>query len=346
VKEPIMTRKWTFARFTTVTALLLSALLPSRALADIKAPVDGTVVSLDYTNDNQYQKAIKFLTVDPSKQTDPAFTGNDIAKIKALEDPIRKEIFDKMKASTEVFTFNVLQAAIDNFQMRIYTIQHITDMNAGKIKYTYYPREGTPSVESKKWQLGPEKRPYFFQVKDGQTSYAAISDLMATTTKGECAGAMCACIIWAAARVIKAGTGGADAFDKLHPAGSLNVGFVCGDNDPVANYKGSVEKHRYWSPDQNSDNVVPGDRVYFKNKDDYLDKCKKKNVNGFWQGENAFYVGNNKFSGLGTNADQVNKDDMYKELARNYKKDTGDDIPLPLTDHIKIVGIYRLRVQP
>jgi hypothetical protein len=341
-----MIRQWTLARFTTVAALFLFALAPSRAHADIKAPVDGTVVSLDYTNDNQYQKAIKFLTVDPSKQTDPAFTGTDIAKIKALEDPTRKEIFDKMKASTEVFTFNVLQAAIDNFQMRIYAIQHMTDMNAGKIDWSYYPREGAPTVASNKWQLGPEKRPYFFQVKDGQTSYAAIADLMATKTRGECAGAMCACIIWAAARVIKAGPGGSDAFDKLQPAGTLNVGFVITATDPAVGYKGSIDKHKYWSPDQNSDNVIPGDWVYFQNKDDYWTKCQKKNVNGRWQGENALYVGNSKFSGLGANADQKNKADMIQELADNYKKDTGDDVPLPLTDYIKVVNIYRLRVQP
>jgi hypothetical protein len=213
------------------------------------------------------------------------------------------------------------------------TIANMNAMRTGTWDYDYFGIGDTPSVASTKWNLGATT-PFFFKVKPTQTSFAAIADLAATKTRGECAGALTACILKAAADVL-----GQVAFDALHAAGTLELGYPGGSG-------GSWIKHRdFVAGAEITDETkhIPGDFVYMMNKSDYGTKMAALKKDGFWTGENAIYVGGGLYSGLGL----YNKTSaqLRQKLADGYKADTGDDVPAPLTDDIKFTTRARLKVQ-
>jgi protein-glutamine gamma-glutamyltransferase len=58
--------------------------------------------------------------------------------------------------------------------------------------------------------------------------------------------------------------------------------------------------------------VLPGDWVYFQNFADYT----AKHPGGYWQGENAIYLGGGKYRGFGVAA--MSENDMNQELVNQY----------------------------
>jgi hypothetical protein len=60
--------------------------------------------------------------------------------------------------------------------------------------------------------------------------------------------------------------------------------------------------------------ILPGDWVYFKNFKDYL----AKHPGGYWQGENAIYLGGGKFRGFGVSA--LSENDLELELVKQYNQ--------------------------
>jgi hypothetical protein len=60
------------------------------------------------------------------------------------------------------------------------------------------------------------------------------------------------------------------------------------------------------------DDLLPGDWVYFLNVPDYL----SKHPGGYWMGEHALYMGNNKFSGFGLSG--LTNDEMLAKLLEHY----------------------------
>ena len=262
---------------------------------------------MDETEQN-YLDTIKFLTVPPERQGDPAFSGNDIAAIKALEDPVRREIYDKMHATIfEEFKFVNLDDAKRNWNMRLKIIQNMRQMNAGGIKYGYYDPHSAEQVgvstTSQKWKKGQIKQ-LRFELKDGENAYDGIVDLLASETKGECAGAMVAAVLGAAAHV-----NGKEAFNNIHP-GELNL-----------NFKGDgYEKHRVYAHPKDKDVHIPGDQCYFKNVDDYTKKMKEKGTSGMWQGENTVYLGGGRYSGLGL--DNYTEAQLREKMLEAYELGT------------------------
>lgn len=61
-----------------------------------------------------------------------------------------------------------------------------------------------------------------------------------------------------------------------------------------------------------SNDLIPGDWVYFRNIADYF----IKHPNGFWTGEHALYLGDGKFQGFGTTV--LTEGEMQKKLLDSY----------------------------
>ncbi len=263
---------------------LVLLLAPSIASATLK--IDGTV--MDETPEN-YQSTIKYLTVPPENQSDPAFSGEDIDAIKALEDATRREIYDKMHASSDMFEFANTEKAQENWHMRIATIKTMFDINQGTIIMQYVQqKEGRLAfVESNKWKLfkdpnRPYLGPWLFQLKAGEESYAGLVDFLAKKSNADCQVAVVAAILNGAAQAI-----GEERFNNLHAPVSLHLKY---DEVPF-------EKHVYSATDTATH--IPGDKVAMKNKDDYRQKRQARNLFGHGYAFNLIYAGGSKYRGLG-----------------------------------------------
>jgi hypothetical protein len=185
---------------------------PAGATAYIaRAPLDES--------DANYQQFIKFLVVPPERQTHKDFGGNDLEKIRVLEDPVRREIYTAMHGSKEPFHFVNRKHAELNFTFRMAIIRIIHDINRGAIDFDYYNLGAgvPPSVASQAWVPGALLT-WAFQARPTAKSSDAITDLLRTKTRGECNGAVTASVLGAANQVM-----GAAAFDALHPPGSLDL---------------------------------------------------------------------------------------------------------------------------
>jgi hypothetical protein len=315
-------------RLLIAIALISLASIPATA----EVVIDGTTVT---ETPALYQQYIKFLTVPPDKQTDPAFTGADIAKIKALEDATRREIWDRMiLANPERFAFANLAEAQQIWTMRLTIIADMDKMNQGVIKWRYFSySDATKAVKagSAKWQNG-DFTDFYFKVKAGQTAHAAIKDILAGTTYGECAGAITACYFDGAATAL-----GQPGFDAIHAAGTLEVG-----------WDGPIDDHMY-AP-TNAAVLIPGDKIYFKNKSDYVQRCRDRGVSGFWQGENCVYMGADKYAGLGARgpggAIRLSSAQMRAELKDAYEKDTQKAFVGSVDTEITTIRLKRPRLKP
>ena len=108
-------------------------------------------------------------------------------------------------------------------------------------------------------------------------------------------------------------------FDKVHPKetklhlGGFQVGGGWDKQLVAPTLPGGKEaKLKFY---QNPENWIPGDFLYFKDKDDY-----SKKSSGFWTGENCFYVGGGKFVGLGL---EGTEEEMRDDMIKHYVSGTG-----------------------
>ena len=309
--------------------LLLGLLLsPAAVTADIE--IDGT--RLYYTNDTHYCTYIKFLVVPPDSFANPLFDQcpAQIAVVKSWEDPIRREIFDNMDLAFEVFGFPNIDDARYTFNTRMNTISNMDSMNSDDIPFRYRDLNSDPQIPTKVvstlWHLGAEKT-FEFELNAGVSAYDGIQDLLAHEVRGECAGAMVACVLKGAADALQK-----PAFDAIHPVGSL----ICG-------FGPSWQKHRTNNGDRSM--IVPGDQVYLKNKTDYFDKADDAEVHGMWSGCNLIYMGDSLYSCLGLDREPM--DSLKAYCKRAYIKDTKmeeNELPWPEAwdDSIKVTRIKRI----
>ena len=90
------------------------------------------------------------------------------------------EIYEKMANGSQVFNFKTLQAAIDNFNMRMETISIINQMQNKKIDFWYYndPARGNekPTVDGQ--YRAPEAAPIQWRFRQTRgTPFQAITKL-------------------------------------------------------------------------------------------------------------------------------------------------------------------------
>jgi hypothetical protein len=228
-----------------------------------------------------YLRTIKYLTVAPDKQTSASFQSSNPGVIRQLESPIRRQIFDAMSQNSERFAFATLADAQENFAMRVAALDFMTRMGQGAssgVDFDYHGPSVPAVADSRFWISTGGFR---FRTRPGVSASDAIDGITGQRFRGECLGAVHITVLQAARQAI-----GAPRFNQLHPDGLAVPG-------------PSAETH-WRTGSLNSRDMVPGDRVYIQNKDDYQLAAK---AGGYWPGENALYMGRwggqQRFSGMG-----------------------------------------------
>lgn len=274
-------------------------------------------------SDDAFHVIEKHLTVPQSKQNLDVFHGSDIDEIRKLENPIAREIIDAMKKSGQEHAFGSSVELGENIMFRIHAIQAMSYANTGQYDMDYFnpdidlkPRLGsTDSARlSKYWAfLHPhmEWDAEFVQTA-GTVPSEAIAPLIDVMFpfRGECAGAFQMAVYFG----LLNGLGRARFDEMAAQFGTMYIGpwsLASGAPNPATLYMKSAPL---------SDPAIPGDYMYFKNKDDYLKWCP----NGFWTGLNAMYMGNDAlgtphYSGMG--ASWLSETNLRSSLVNAYYHD-------------------------
>src|SRR5205823_4810071 len=109
---------------------------------------------------------------------------------------------------------------------------------------------------------------FTFVSKPGVKSSDAIEGFVRSRFRGECLGCLQTIVLWSAKQSL-----GAARFDALHPSG-LTVG--SGDSKSTAPHVRAAARI-------DARDMVPGDWVYMKNKDDYNKDLRPGVRPGYWQ---------------------------------------------------------------
>jgi hypothetical protein len=256
-----------------------------------------------HNNKTDYLAYIKYLTVPEDKQSDPAFGGTNMAAIKKLEDPLRRQIFTSMEyAPSRHFNFPDPEAAEKNFDMRV-EIVHFMNMvnwppndprNYLHLDFNYFGTNqqtgaySDPTANPDYWyQLpapaGSTLPSRAFHSRSDVTPYDAIMHIIDKPYRGECYGTIQIAILYAAADNMEP----AD-FNALFPNG-LAIGTLTNWQDlSVTQFLPQGQQfYEANGAKLGRANMVPGDWVYMKNNDQY----EQLQPNGYWAGENAIYIG-------------------------------------------------------
>ena len=228
------------------------------------------------------------------------------------------EIMVASVAATQAITFPSLQHFWENLLFRLGAIASMTALTSGVYDGDYYdptlgpePRLGTTgdSRVSQYWQFtNPAKTDANWQQVAGSDSLAAIKPEEGHTLpfRGECAGAFQLTVFWGLLNGL-----GPERFSQLASQfGTMLVGDWT--NNPATEF---MAQHASLQ-----DPPIPGDYMYFKNKDDYLEWAP----DGFWQGLNAMYMGQDMlgtrhYSGMG--ASWMSEQNLRSSLVNAYYHD-------------------------
>lgn len=241
---------------------------------------------------------------------------------KDQEDVIRGRLADEIMvasvAASQAISFPSLQHFWENLLFRIGAIASMTALTSGVYDCDYYdptvgpePRLGTTGATrvSEYWQfITPGGTDAEWQQVTGADSLAAIKPEEGHTLpfRGECAGAFQLTVFWGLLNGL-----GPDRFSQI--AGQFGTMLVGPWTDnPATDFM--AEKASLQDP------PIPGDYMYFKNKDDYLEWAP----DGFWQGLNAMYMGKDMlgtrhYSGMG--ASWLSEQNLRASLVNAYYHD-------------------------
>ena len=258
-------------------------------------------VTLD-GSDDVFHEIEKHVTVPADRHGAAEFASREGAA--ALEDPLARKIVEAMKASKTGHHYADRAGLLDDIRFRIAAMQAFINFNSGAYDGDYFNPDLGPApcmgwVPEKGvtggtfWELmhptGAEDGE--FVQKFGTGPSAALKPVFgaAFPFRGECAGAFQLAVYYGLLNGL-----GAEAFDKMAAKfGTMYVGpwRIGDDPNPATLYMQKADL---------SDPPIPGDYMYFKNKDDY----SKYAPDGFWTGLNAMYMGNDMlgtahYSGLG-----------------------------------------------
>ena len=321
----------------------MKIIILSLLIASVQAKIKINNVLVDSTNIH-YLSYVRHLSVPIGDQNGPVWdSGNNIQgktvaeiqqivdAIKQLETSLRqKEIPARMMAApTEVFNFTDLNHAKNTVTQRLETIKMMEVFNTPGSRYWYAsPHQNPPiphSTTAAHWEKSP-KYPVLFRQKSG-TPYEAISQLCDpnSLTKGECYGAITACVWWGASRGMGEPAFNLDYTILYNGPNFLDMDFKNGNSSGTYNTKPAVGKDKQYH--------VPGDWLYMKNHDydkviGYEEFLKKKWIDPssksyVWSGENALFYGTKngeeKYEGLGLT--DLSETDFRNELRKNYNLD-------------------------
>ncbi|NMC98761.1 MAG: hypothetical protein GYA62_03445 [Bacteroidales bacterium] len=243
---------------------------------------------------------------------------------------IVEEIYEKMICSTGSFNFSNMKELSDNIKMRILAIKYINKVAVADPSFRVFGFDGNGLARAgdcyydilmKKWINGKYWRAYntsdkrnkrFLSYSD-KSAYDSIMNIF--PYHGECLGSMSICVILSSANVI-----GKNDFDNIYNNISISIGFWW-----------SKDLSIHFKTPSDTDTYLPGDHLYMKNYDNYIDV----HPNGAWQGENTLYIRNN-FNGVmgdgvfsGQGVKEYTEDRLYNKLLEEYRKGTGA-ITIPL----------------
>ncbi len=240
------------------------------------------------------------------------------------------EIMIASVAQTKPVEFTSLRHFWENLLFRLGSIASMTALTSGVYDCDYYdpavgpqPRLGTTGDTrvSKYWEfIVPGGSDAEWQQVEGTSSLEAIRPAEGHTLpfRGECAGAFQLTVFWGLLNGLSART-----FSRLASEfGTMLVGPWTAN--PATDFM--AEQASLQDP------PIPGDYMYFKNKDDYLDWAP----DGFWQGLNAMYMGQDAlgtrhYSGMG--ASWLSEQNLRASLVNAYYRDCYPHIvPCPLSE--------------
>lgn len=223
-----------------------------------------------------YQRYIKYLTVPPNRRRHPSFNSTSVKLIQALECPLRRQIFTAMfRNRADRFTFATLKRAQENFDMRMAAVNFMFNMEptrASGMDFDYAVGVVRQDADREHWVRLSK---FSYKTRKGTTATESIDGIVHRRYRGECLGAMQLNVLHAARVAL-----GRSRFNALHPQG-LDIGEKAR----------SANKHIETAKSTRLLDMVPGDWVYMKNKDDYNKGLRPGVPVGYWQGENAMYLG-------------------------------------------------------
>ncbi|ANT63248.1 hypothetical protein AYJ57_22495 (plasmid) [Salipiger sp. CCB-MM3] len=291
-----------------------------------QTPFNGLTIAGQPVDDSEaaLHEVVKHLTVPAARQSEAAFGGSDAQALRALELPLARQIVEAWQLSPRGHAFASLADALDEIRFRLAAIAAMSRFNTGAYDVDYFnpdihlvPRLGSagPALLSRFWQFfGPDgaSEAQFAQAPDTPAAQA-----MAPVTgallpfRGECAGGFQMAVYLGLLNGL-----GAARFDEMAAKwqrmyiGPWRIGEAETPN-PATLFMISAPLD---AP------PVPGDYLYFKNKDDYLHWAPE----GFWTGLNAMYMGmdalgTRHYSGMG--ASWLSETNLRASLVNAYYHD-------------------------
>lgn len=232
-------------------------------------------------------------------------------------DDLTKEILGRMMGSTEEFSFSCWADFDKNRDLRNDIINLMNYANtSGNLQYTSTDANGqylpgkAPSVPTPDWTVSPPNQ-YSFVSSGATSSYHAINSFFGGPTYLECLTCTESIVLKAEADVL-----GQEAFDKSFPSPLLIN--ITPSSTPLSS--------GLFSPATDSKTIIPGDWVYFKNNANY----PVVHPYGYWQGENAIYIGKGIYSGFGAGDKTLGT--MRLELLHAYNDSLSDSQKIGLKD--------------
>ena len=221
--------------------------------------------------------------------------------------PAMKEFVEHMHNSGNPpeYTFNTYEQMGFEVRTRANAIKGIEDVHKGCCDY--YDNAHPPYLDARYWDsIGG----FDFKLKSplpgGKTAADAIEAIFApgANTRLECLTMLRAIEHRAILKAV-----GAAKFNAMF-AGGIIISVSNADTSVAAPH-GKFKTIAVASKNE----ILPGDWVYFKNFKDYTARVP----GGYWQGENALYLGNGMFRGFGV--DPKSENDLNQELVNHYNND-------------------------
>ncbi len=270
-------------------------------------------------------------------------------------DLIRTEIFGKMVASLELFSFSDVDHAGQHFDVREDICRAMKEMNNGAIDWDY--GGGNYEVVDDVFELyDPDS--YNFHIKSGLSASLGIGVLINDKTRTECWTARCGAVLIGHQRIM-----GEPWIDGKIASGQLKVDWEEGEYFVQDAIDSLPDDYIIANAGDETKKLIPGDLFYLKNDPNYLEMTAARQVAlavlailardeaAFaqvrrmifsYQGENFIYLGNGKSSGLGL--DNLTINEARDVLADFYESDTGGVPPNRTT--MRVLYQQRPKIYP
>jgi hypothetical protein len=219
------------------------------------------------------------------------------------------------------FAFDNARRFCEELKMRVHATRAMTSANQGNLRYRHPHEPRVGQLDDRYWVAHGG---YQFTLQPRARPARAIRSIFEGGHDNvlECNSTMVACHYYAMLKTM-----GDDAFNRRFAGGQELVISPYHKDLPGTDrphpFDGRLMRRITIAGE---DDLLPGDWVYFKNFDDYI----QKHPNGFWSGEHTMYLGGGEFQGFGTavsSAAEINQkllDNYNAGLPPPQQKQIGD----------------------